>query len=148
MDFRVLSDEHRRLNLDMEKINAYTSRYKPDTWYDVSITRKQAKKSDPMRRYYFAAVLPPLMKELGYQTSETPFFHQQLKIRHFEHHPEFLDSEGKPMITQDERGIWRNVPAVFSNGSTLDVSVKKEFVDFVVMVAAHYGLYIDDPGGE
>lgn len=147
MNFKLVSDDYKRVNINMDLINIYTGRYKPGTPYDLSITRRQAKKSDPMRKFYFGAVLPPLMKELGYEIHETLFFHQQLKVRHFEYHPKFLNDEGKPTIKQDGRGIWRNVPAVFSNESTLDVSDKKVFVDFVVKAAAHYGLYIDDPKG-
>ena len=98
-----------------------------------------------MRRYYFAAVLPPFLKELGYEQDEGLFFHHQLKIRFFENHPDFLDKDGNPTIKKDGRGIWKNVPAVFSNDSVMDVSVKKEFTDWVIRKAAYYGVLIDDP---
>jgi len=136
MKFKALSNNHRELNLNTDLINIYVSRWKPETWFDIEITRKQAKKSDPMRRYYFAAVLPPFMKELGYEQDEQMLFHHQLKVTCF---------KGKLDIHQDERGMWRNVPAVFGNDSDMDVSIKKEFTDWVIRKAAHYGVYIEDP---
>jgi len=128
-----------KININWDHINTYASRWKDDTWFDIEIVRKQAKKSDPMRKYYFAAVLPPFMKELGYEKDEEIFFHHQLKLTYFKEDPTHE-------IYQDERGMWRNVPSVFGNDSELDVSIKKEFVDWVVRKAAHYGVYIEDPG--
>lgn len=146
MDFKLVSDDRRKIRINMELVDTYTGRYKPGTSYDVSVTRRQAKVSDPMRKYYFAAVVPPLMEELGYNQYETLFFHQQLKIRYFEYHPDFLGDDGEPTIKQDGRGIWRNVPSVFGKDSKMDVSVKKAFVDEVVRWASFYGIYIEDPG--
>ena len=146
MKFKAISNNHRELNLNTDLINIYVSRWKPETWFNVEITRKQAKKSDPMRRFYFAAVLPPFLKELGYEQDEGLFFHQQLKIRFFEKQPEFLDKNGDSIIKQDKFGLWENVPSVFGNDSDMDVSVKKEFTDWVVRKAAHYGVYIEEPG--
>ena len=136
MKFKAISDDNRKLNLNWDLINIYIARYKPETWFDIEITRKQAKKSDPMRRFYFAAVLPPFLKELGYEQDEGLFFHHQLKITYF---------KGTHNIYQDERGIWRNVPSVFGNDSDMDVSVKREFIEWTIRKAAHYGVYIDDP---
>ena len=148
MDFKLVSDDKREIFINMNLINAYTGRYKAGTSYDLSVTRRQKKVSDPMRKYYFAAVLPPLVKELEYEQDESLLVHHQLKIRYFQNHPDFIDKDGNPIIVQDERGIWRNVPSVFSNKSKLPISDKKAFVDWIVRIAAQYGVYIEDPGGE
>lgn len=148
MDFKLVSDDHRKIHLNMDLINIYTGRYKPGTPFDFSCTRRQATDSDPMRRYYFAEIMPKLTNKLGYERDETLFFHQQLKIRHFRNHPKFLDEDGKTIIKQDEWGIWQNVPKVFSKGSTLPISTKQKFVKWVVREAAREGVYIEDPGGE
>ncbi len=146
MDFKLVSNDNREIFINMNIVNAYTGRYKAGTSYDVSVTRRQARKSDPMRKYYFGFVLPPLMLKVGYSVDETKEFHKQLKIRHFIHHPDFLDAEGKPTIKQDEWGIWQNVPHVFRDESTLVISVKKIFVDGVRQIAAEEGVYTPDPG--
>lgn len=133
MRFKAISDINRKLNLNWSVINIYTSRWKPDTWFDIEIVRRQAKKSDPMRKYYFAAVLPPFMKYLGYDPDEELLFHRQLKIVYFR-------------IKPDTKEIHRNVPSVFGNESVLPVSEKNEFVDWVIRKAAQEGCYIPDPG--
>lgn len=145
MDFKLVSNDARRVHINIDLINIYTSRYLPGTSYDLSITRRQARKSDPMRKYYFGFVLPPLMLKVGYSVDETREFHKQLKIRHFIDHPDFLDAEGKTIIKQDEWGIWQNVPHVFRDESTLVISVKKVFVDRVRQIAAEEGVYTPDP---
>ena len=132
MKFRSLSNKNRKLDLNWDHINLYVSRYKPNTPFEILITRRQAKKSDPMRKYYFAAVLPPFMNHLGYERDEEELFHRQLKIVYFN-------------IKPDKKGIYRNVPSVFSDESNLDISIKQEFVEWVKRKAAHEGVYIDDP---
>ena len=79
MKFRARTNNKRQLDINWDQINIYTSRWKPDTWFDIDITRKQKKKSDPLRKYYFAAVLPPFMDSLGYEKDEDELFHFQLK---------------------------------------------------------------------
>ena len=132
MIFKAMSDEQRKLKVNWDNVNTYVSRWKPHTPFVVEITRRQAKKSDPMRKYYFAVVVKEFMKHLGYEVDEEELFHRQLKIVYFQ-------------VKPDEKGIYRNVPSVFGNESDLDVSVKKEFVDWVVRKAAHEGVYIPDP---
>ncbi len=146
MDFKLVSNDEKKVHINMELINIYTGRYKAGTSYDLSFTRRQATSSSPMRRYYFTAVLPPLRIELGYEEYEGLLLHQQLKIHHFKNHPLFLDDNGESIIKQDKRGIWRNVPQVFRKKSDLPISIKKEFVDAVIRIAASHGLYIEDPG--
>ena len=138
MKFKAVSNEKRQLSLNWDHINLYVARWKPGTPFDIEVVRRQAKKSDPMRKYYFAAVLPPFMKELGYDPDEELFFHHQLKITYFRHNPEYE-------VYQDKRGIWRNVPSVFGNDSDLDVSIKHEFTEWVKRKAAENGVYIEDP---
>ena len=121
-----------KANINWEHINTYISRWKEDTWFDMEIIRHQHKKSDPLRRYYFAAVLPPYMTELGYEKDEDELFHRQLKITYYR-------------IKPDKKGIYRNVPSVFGDKSDIPVSDKKLFVDWVVRKAAADGVYIEDP---
>ncbi len=141
MKFKAMSNDNRKLDVDWDKVNLYVSRWKPDTSFVVEIVKRQPSKSDPMRRYYFAEVLPKFMGKLGYERDETMLFHHQLKVTYFKDNP-------KLEVSQDKRGMWRNVPAVFAKDSKLAVKVKKQFVDWVVRKAAEYGVYICDPDGE
>ena len=121
-----------KANINWDHINTYISRWKDDTWFDGEIVRHQHKKSDPLRKYYFAAVLPPFMTKLGYEKDEDELFHRQLKITYYR-------------IKPDKKGIYRNVPSVFGDKSDIPVSDKKLFVDWVVRKAAADGVYIEDP---
>ena len=132
MRFKAVSNEKRELEFNWKHINLYCSRWKPETSFDIEIVRRVAKKSDPMRKYYFAAVLPEFMKYLGYEPEEEMLFHRQLKIVYFK-------------IKPDAKGIYRKVPSVFSNESDLPVPEKNEFVEWVIRRAAHEGCYIPDP---
>jgi len=121
-----------KANINWDHINTYISRWKDDTWFDMEIIRHQHKKSDPMRKWYFAGVLPPYMTELGYEKDEDELFHRQLKITYYR-------------IKPDKKGIYRNVPSVFGEKSDIPVSEKKLFVDWVIRKAAVDGAYIEDP---
>ena len=132
MRFKARTDENRKLEVNWERVNAYLSRWKPNTYLDIEITKRQSKRSDPMRKYYFSAVIKPFMAHLGYEPDELELFHRQLKITFFQ-------------IKQDKKGIYRNVPSVFSNESKIAVPDKKRFVDWVVRTAAKEGCYIEDP---
>jgi len=136
MKTKLVSDDNRKIHLNMEHINLYVSRYKPFTPFDFELVRRQKKVSDPMRRFYFAAVLPPFMAELGYDPDEELLFHHQLKVTYF---------RATHDVYQDERGMWRNVPSVFGNNSDLEISIKSDFLHWVVRKAAHYGVYIEMP---
>jgi len=116
----------------MDVVDIYTSRWKPGTPFDFEIIRRVARKSDPMRKYYFGVVIKEYMKHLGYEPHEEELFHRQLKIIYFQ-------------IKPDEKGIYREVPSVFSNESDIEVPKKKEFVDWVIRCAARDGAYIPDP---
>ncbi len=70
MRFKAQTDNNRKLDIQWDLINIYLSRWKPETWFDIDITRHQAKKSDPMRKYYFTAVVPTFAKPLGYEPDE------------------------------------------------------------------------------
>jgi len=133
MKLKAKINNDRKLILNWDLINSYLQGFKPDTWFDITITRKTKKVSDPLRNYYFGGVLPDFMKELGYEPDEVDQFHLQLKARYFNVEP-------------DERGILRNVPHVFNKKDTkLDVPKQVEFVEWVKRLAAKYGVYISDP---
>ena len=121
-----------KADVNWEHINTYISRWKDGTWFDQEIIRHQHKKSDPLRKYYFVAVLPPFMSKLGYEKDEDELFHRQLKITYYR-------------IKPDRKGIYRKVPSVFGDKSEILVSGKKEFVDWVIRKAAEEGVYIEDP---
>ena len=130
MKFDTLSNDNPHQHLNWNSINAYVSRYKPHTSFEVSITRRQAKVSDPMRKYYFAAVLPPFMDELGYDPDEQELFHRQLKIVFFK-------------CEKDKRGIYRNVPSVFGNDSEMPMDEKVKYLEWVCRKASQAGVYIE-----
>jgi len=133
MKLRAKTNNERKLILNWDLINVYLQGFKPDTWFDITITRKTKKISDPLRKYYFAGVLPPFMKELGYEPDDEDQFHLQLKVRYFN-------------IKPDERGIYKDIPHVFHKDKTeLDVPKQVEFVEWVKRLAAKYGVYIEDP---
>ena len=132
MKFKARINDKREIEVRWDLVNTYLSRWKPGTILNFDITRRQEKKSDPMRKYYFGVVIKEFMKHLGYEVDEEELFHRQLKIVYFQ-------------IKPDAKGIYRNVPSVFSNESDLDVSVKKEFCDWVIRKAAQEGVYIPDP---
>lgn len=133
MRFKARTDDSRRLDVNWDRVNTYLSKWKPGTVLDVEITKRQPRRSDPLRKYYFSAVVKPFMDHLGYEPDELELFHRQLKITFFQ-------------IKPDKKGIYRNVPHVFHNDSTIPVPDKKRFVDWVVRTAAKEGCYIADPG--
>jgi hypothetical protein len=135
MHFKLKTDKNRRIHPDMDRINAYVSRWLPGTDIDFDVTRRQKRVSDPMRKYYFAAVLPPFMEKLGYEPEEEYLFHRQLKIVYFKAEP-------------DSHGIYRDkdIPSVFGNDSELGIDIKLKFTEWVKRKAAQEGVYIPDPG--
>ena len=132
MKFKLLTTKDRKLELNTERINIYVSKWKPFTPIEVEIKRRVPRKSDPLRKYYFGLVLPTFMDYLGYEKDEKMLFHRQLKIVYFQ-------------IKPDKKGIYRNVPSVFSNESEIPVPEKKRFVDWVIRAAAKKGCYVPDP---
>ena len=134
MKFKATSDNNRKVKINWEHVNLYASRWKPGTEFEIEIVRRQKKISDPMRKYYFAAVLPPYLEHLGYDPEEDLLFHKQLKIVYFR-------------IEPDAKGIYRDkdIPSVFGNDSDVPVSKKTEFVEWVLRKAAQDGVYIKNP---
>ena len=130
MKFRARTDENRKLDVNWDHINAYLSKWKSGTVLDIEIVRHHKLISDPMRKLYFAAVLPEFAKYLGYDPDEYLLFHRQLKIVYFQ-------------IEPDSKGIYRKVPHVFANESEIVVPEKKKFLDWVLRKAAMEGCYID-----
>ena len=135
MKFDATTTKGRKLDLNWDAINAYVSRWRPGTRLEISITRRQQKISDPMRKMYFAAILPVFANGLGYDPDEYLLFHRQLKIVYFQ-------------VQSDKKGIYRNVPHVFADESTLPVSEKSKFVEWVLRKAAIEGIYIETKGGK
>lgn len=133
MNFKLVSDESRKVSINIDRINAYTSRYRPGTPFDFSITRKKRTVSDPMRRYYWAVVLPLFLEAYGYDPQEDELVHFFLKCKFFK-------------IDPDPHGIYRNVPSVFSNESEVEIKRKQDFVEWLKRLAAQEGVYIPDPG--
>lgn len=126
------SDDNGLIDLPTEEIYEYTSRSKGGTWFEIVVTKHGSTKSDPLRKRYFSSVLPPWMREIGYDPDEKQLVHDQLKIRYFN-------------IEPDKRGICRNVPSVFSNESEMDVFEKHDFVEWVIRKAAIDGVVIKKP---
>ncbi len=139
MKFKLVSTNDRKLNINLDKINLYVSRYKPNTAFDFEITRRQKKKSDPLRKYYFSTVARRYAEHLGYEPQELMIFHFWLKKTFFEHDPDYD-------IRIDKKGMWRGVPSVFGNESNMVVSKKQKFVEWVIRKASIDGVYIPDPG--
>ena len=130
MKFKARTNDKRQIEINWDTVNTYLSQWKPGTVLDVEIVRHHTKVSDPMRRMYFAAILPPFAQHLGYDPDEYLLFHQQLKIVYFQ-------------IQPDLKGVYRKVPHVFANESDVIVPEKKMFVDWVLRKAAIEGCYID-----
>jgi hypothetical protein len=132
MKFRLKTDEHRRLPLDMSKVNQYCSRWKPQTTIEIEIARRRQKHSDPQRAFYWAVIIPQFCEELGYDQDEYELFHRQLKITYYN-------------VKPDKKGIYRNkdIPAVFANDSDKNVKERKDFMEWVLRKASENGIYID-----
>ena len=132
MRFKVTSDNNRKVKINWDHVNIYVSKWKPGTEFEIEVIRRQKKISDPMRKYYFAAVLPPYLEHLGYDPEEDLLFHKQLKIVYFRVEP-------------DAKGIYRDkdIPSVFGNDSDIPVSEKTKFLEWVLRKAAQDGVYIE-----
>jgi hypothetical protein len=139
MNFKVVSDHNRNVCLNMTAIQAYASRYKPGTSFDVEFVRRVPKKvaSPEQRGYYYAEVLPKLMLACGYDPEESSMVHRQLKIIFFHVQP-------------DKRGIYRDkeIPSVFSLESDIGVEKRCQFIDWVARKAAENGEYVNPPKGK
>jgi len=130
MKFVARTDDNRKLECRWDLVNEYCKKWKPGTVLNLEITRKQKTKSDPMRKMYFAAILPEFARHLGYDPDENLLFHRQLKIVFFQ-------------IKPDKKGIYRKVPHVFADKSTLPISEKKRFIEWVLRKAAQEGKIIN-----
>ena len=134
MKFRAAKRDG-KIDINWDRLNLYVSKWKDGTLFDVEIIRRQKRVSDPMRKYYWGAVLPIYMDHLGYERDEDELFHRQLKIVYYG-------------VKPDSKGIYRDkeIPSVFSNDSEIPISDKKRFMDWVIRKAAQDGVYIPDPG--
>jgi len=129
---QIKSNDRHQIDLPRGDIDAYVSTFDSCTWFEVIVRKYRPKTSNPLRKYYFGFVLPPWMKEIGYDPDELKLVHEQLKIRYFNSEP-------------DKRGIYRDVPSVFSDESELDVSEKYDFVEWAIRKAAIDGVVIKNP---
>jgi len=133
MKFYTVSDKDRKLtNINWSHINRYLSRWVGGTEFVIEIKRHEETESDPQRKWYYSSVLPKLSREVGYDPHEDSLVHDQLKARYFN-------------IKPDKRGVLRGLPSVFSKKSTMTVKEKGEFIEWVLRIAAEYGVYIEEP---
>ena len=135
MKFRARTTDKRQLDVNWDRVNAYLSKWPPGTFLDIEIVRRQKRRSDPLRKYYFGAVLPPILEHAGYEKDEALELHRWFKIKYFQVQP-----HKKWGIHRD-----KDIPSVFSDESELIVGHKKDFVDYVIRKAAKAGIYIPDP---
>ena len=124
-----------KIDINWDKLSLYVARWNEGEWFEIDITRRQKRKSDPMRKYYFSTVLPLFAQHLGYEPDEEMLLHRQLKITYFK-------------IEPDKKGIYRKVPSIYSDDSDIIIPEKKKFQDWVIRKAAQSGVYIPDPKGK
>ncbi len=136
MKFQLVSNDRRKVNLNIDAINTYVARWKPHTPIDFEVVRRQSTVSTPMRSYYFAAVVKVYGEYLGYDADEILLLHKQLKIVFFQVQP-------------DKKGVHRNkdIPSVFGNDSELPIDVKTKFLEWVIRCASKDGCYIEPAEG-
>lgn len=115
-----------------KQLDTWVATHKDGTRYWLELKKKVKRRSPAMRGYYFGVVLPTLMESMGYEKDEKMMLHDYLKARYFG-------------IKPDKRGIYRNLPSVFSNRPDVDVKGKKEFIEWIQRKAAEYGIYVPSP---
>jgi hypothetical protein len=135
MDFKIKSDENRQIHINMDSINIYVARYVPNTEFCFKIVRKKKTISSPMRKYFYAVVLPLFCKAYGYDPEEMLTVHRHCKCTYFN-------------VKPDSHGIYRDkdIPAVFGDESEKDIKEKNEYVEWMKRKASEAGVYIPDPG--
>ena len=138
MNWRSKSDNNRRITLNLDLIQTYVGRYKPGTWFDIEVTRKQKTVSSPMRRYFYGVVLPKFLEAYYYDPEDGKTVHKHLKCLFFNVQP-------------DEHGVYRDsdVPAVFADDSIIPIDKKQAYIEYVKRKAAQSienPVYIPDPG--
>jgi hypothetical protein len=142
MKSKLVSDSNRIVHINMDAVNAYTSKWVPGTAFDFEIVRKVQRKSDPIRKYYFGVVMPVALETFGYDAFEKDIVHKQLKIRYFD-------------VKPDRHGIYRDkdIPPVFADDSHLTDKerkkrdeLRKKFTEAVIRLVASEGGYVPEPG--
>jgi hypothetical protein len=135
MKFQARTSDNCKLEVNWDRVNTYLSQWKPGTVLDIEIVKRVPRKSNPLRAYYFGAVMPPIADYAGYEKSEILDLHKFMKIRYFN-------------VKPDKWGVYRkkDIPSVFSDESELKVPEKKAFVDHVIRQAAKLGVYVPNPG--
>lgn len=136
MKFKLVSDNNRKVHINMDLINTYTSKWRSGTSFDFEIVRRVPKKvaSPEQRGYYFSEVLPKLMLSCGYDRGENLNVHRQLKIIFF-------------AVQPDQRGIYRDkdIPSVFSLDSDIGQEKRNAYIEWVCRKAAENGEYVNPP---
>ena len=102
-----------------------------DGEYLLTIEKKKKPVSDPQRAYYYGVVLKTLMNYLGYDPEDTEQFHTHLKAMYFR-------------IKPDSRGIYKDIPKIFSKSKDAKSEEAKPFIDWVVRLAAIEGVIIPE----
>jgi len=138
MKFRARTDKNKKFETNWDVIETYLSRFKAGTLLTVEIKKLEKTNSDPMRAFYYSQILPPLLEATGYERYEGQIVHHTLKGLFFENH---ANEEWRTY--KDERGLWRNVPHVFSKKSPIPISEKKKFIEFVERAGVKYGAEYD-----
>lgn len=135
MKFKLKSNDNRQITLNIDAINTYVARYVANTEFCFEVVRKKRIKSDPMRKYFYAVVLPGFCNAYGYDPEEQLTVHKHCKILWFNVQP-------------DSHGIYRDrdIPALFGNDSEKDIQTKQEYIEWMKRKAAEEGVYIPDPG--
>ncbi len=135
MRFFLKSSAERKVTLSLKQIDAHIARWLPGTEFIFEVTRKKKLASDPMRRYYWAVVLPVFLEAYGYDPDDADTVHRHLKILFFG-------------VKPDDHGIYldKEIPSVFGDKSDVEVPIKWKFTEWVIRKSAEEGHYTPDPG--
>ena len=134
MKFQARTNDQRKLEVNWDRINQYVSHWKPGTFLDVEITRRNTGRKHPIRAYYWGVVMPIFLEAYGYDPEEANTVHKHLKIVFYG-------------IKPDSHGVYRDkdIPALFANESDKDNTEKGRFIEWLKRKAAEQGYYIPEP---
>lgn len=122
-----------KLEFRRDLLKQWVDTHKDGTYFWVEVRKKVKRTSPPMRGYYFGVALPKLMEHVGYEPEQKLQVHTYVKALYFN-------------ATPDKRGIYTDLPSVWSNNPDIDVPQQKKFIDWFVRLAAQQGCVIPDPG--
>ena len=137
MKSKLVSDNNRKVSINMAAINAYTSRWKPGTAFSFEIVRRVKRVSTPARKYYYGVVLPCFLDAYYYDRDDADTVHKHLKILFFG-------------IKPDSHGIVRekDIPSVFSDEPTVPPDQRNAFTEWVIRKCAmsDNSIMVPEPG--